>query len=136
MKKYFQKLIEKATKVRLIAYSPYSKFAVGSAVMTEDGSIFTGCNIENASFGLSICAERVAMFKAISAGHNVFKAIAIIGNTKGTCTPCGACRQVMMEFSPEMDVIMTNLHHKIKIKKAKELLPDAFQSQDIKNCEQ
>ncbi len=101
--------------------------------MTDDGSIFTGCNIENASFGLSVCAERVAIFKAISSGYKTFKAIAIIGNTKGSCTPCGACRQVMIEFSSEMDVLMINLHHKIKIKKAKQLLPDAFHSQDIED---
>jgi len=136
MKNSFRKLIEEAAGARLNAYAPYSEFAVGSAVLTDNGSIFTGCNIENASFGLSICAERVAIFKAISSGSKTFKAIAIVGNTKGSCAPCGACRQVMIEFSPEMDVIMSNLHYDIKIKKVKELLPDAFQSQDMKNHKQ
>jgi len=126
LKKYFSTLIEKAKETRLKAYAPYSKFIVGSAVMTDDGFIFTGCNIENISFGLSICAERVAIFKAISAGYQKFKAIAIVGDTRGPCVPCGACRQVMIEFSPEMDVIMTNLQNEIKIQKAKELLPNAF----------
>jgi cytidine deaminase len=126
LKKYFSELIEKAKEARLKAYIPYSKFAVGSAVMTDDGIIFTGCNIENASFGLSICAERVAIFKAISAGYQKFKAIAIVCDTIEPCSPCGACRQVMIEFSPEMDVIMTNLHNEIKIKKANKLLPNPF----------
>jgi len=126
LKKYFIRLIEKAKEARLKAYAPYSKFIVGSAVMTDDGFIFTGCNVENISFGLSICAERVAIFKAISAGYQKFKAIAIVGDTRGPCVPCGACRQVMIEFSPEMDVIMTNLQNEIKIQKAKELLPNAF----------
>jgi len=126
LKKYFTKLIEKAKEARLKAYAPYSKFIVGSAVMTDDGFIFTGCNVENISFGLSICAERVAIFKAISAGYQKFKAIAIVGDTRGPCVPCGACRQVMIEFSPEMDVIMTNLQNEITIQKAKELLPNAF----------
>jgi len=132
LKKYFIRLIEKAKEARLKAYAPYSKFIVGSAVMTDDGFIFTGCNVENISFGLSICAERVAIFKAISAGYQKFKAIAIVGNTRGPCTPCGACRQVMIEFSPEMDVIMTNLQNEIKIKKANKLVPNAFINQSIK----
>ena len=126
MKKYFSRLIEKAKEARLKAYTPYSQFTVGSALLTDNGFIFTGCNVENISFGLSICAERVAIFKAISAGYQKFEAIAIVGDTRGPCVPCGACRQVMIEFSPEMDVIMTNLQNEIKIQKAKELLPNAF----------
>ena len=129
----FQKLIEEATEARLKAYAPYSNFTVGAAVMTEEGLIFTGCNIENASLGLSICAERVAIQKAVSAGYKVFKALAIISDTMNPCSPCGACRQVMLEFSPDMEVIMTNLHQKIKITKAKELLPDIFQGEILKN---
>jgi len=132
LKKYFSELIEKAKEARLKAYAPYSKFMVGSAVITDEGYIFTGCNIENISFGLSICAERVAIFKAISAGYQEFKAIAIVGNTIEPCSPCGACRQVMIEFSPEMDVIMTNLQNEMKIKKANKLLPNAFIEQSIK----
>ncbi|MDD3539019.1 MAG: cytidine deaminase [Atribacterota bacterium] len=133
MNKSFQKLINKAEEARLNAYAPYSKFTVGSAVMTKEGAIFTGCNIENASLGLSICAERVAIYKAVSSGYKSFKALAIIGDTEEPCTPCGACRQVMLEFSPDMEVIMTNLNQKIKITKAKELLPDIFQGEILKN---
>jgi cytidine deaminase len=133
LNKSFQKLINKAEEARLNAYAPYSKFTVGSAVMTKEGAIFTGCNIENASLGLSICAERVAIYKAVSSGYKSFKALAIIGDTEEPCTPCGACRQVMLEFSPDMEVIMTNLNQKIKITKAKELLPDIFQGEILKN---
>ncbi len=133
MNKSFQKLINKAEEARLNAYAPYSKFTVGSAVMTKEGAIFTGCNIENASLGLSICAERVAIYKAVSSGYKSFKALAIIGDTEEPCTPCGACRQVMLEFSPDMEVIMTNLNQKIKITKAKELLPDILQCEILKN---
>ncbi len=133
MNKDFQKLINKAIEARLNSYAPYSKFSVGSALITKDGTIFTGCNIENASLGLSICAERVAIYKAVSSGYKSFKALAIIGDTDDPCTPCGACRQVILEFSPDMEVIMTNLHQKIKITKAKELLPDMFQGENLKN---
>jgi cytidine deaminase len=133
LNKDFQKLINKAIEARLNSYAPYSKFSVGSALITKDGTIFTGCNIENASLGLSICAERVAIYKAVSSGYKSFKALAIIGDTDDPCTPCGACRQVILEFSPDMEVIMTNLHQKIKITKAKELLPDMFQGENLKN---
>jgi cytidine deaminase len=126
MKDFFQQLIDRAREARLKAFTPYSKFGVGSAVLTENGTIFTGCNIENASLGMTICAERVAIYKAISEGFKNIKAIAIIGDTEDPCPPCGACRQVMMEFAPNMDVIMSNLQNKVKIMKAKELLPDAF----------
>ncbi|MBN2394908.1 MAG: cytidine deaminase [Candidatus Atribacteria bacterium] len=121
------KLIEKAKEARLKAYSPYSKFSVGAAIMTDNGTIFTGCNIENQSLGLSICAERVAIFKAISEGYRKFKALAIVVDTKNPCSPCGACRQVMAEFSVEMDVIMANLQNEIEIRKVKDLIPDVFQ---------
>ncbi|MDD3657026.1 MAG: cytidine deaminase [Atribacterota bacterium] len=126
MKDFFQQLIDRAREARLKAYTPYSQFRVGSAVLTENGTIFTGCNIENASLGITICAERVAIYKAISEGFKNIKAIAIIGDTEDPCPPCGACRQVMMEFAPNMDVIMSNLQNKVKIRKARELLPDAF----------
>jgi len=126
METIFQELIDKAKEARANAYAPYSKFLVGSALITENGKIFTGCNIENVSLGLSICAERVAIFKAVAEGIKDIRAIAVIGDTEEPCTPCGACRQVMMEFAPDMKVVMANLHNKIKIKKARDLLPDAF----------
>lgn len=126
METVFQELIDKAKEARANAYAPYSNFLVGSALITENGKIFTGCNIENVSLGLSICAERVAIFKAVAEGIKDIRAIAVIGDTEEPCTPCGACRQVMIEFAPDMKVVMANLHNKIKIKKARDLLPDSF----------
>ncbi len=131
MKEIYQKLIDQAKEARLKAYVPYSNFAVGSALMTENGTIFSGCNIENVSLGITICAERVTIYKAISNGFKSFKAIAIVGDTEEPCSPCGACRQVMIEFSPNMEVIMTNLQNMIEIVKAKDLLPFAFKGKKL-----
>ncbi len=98
----YQQLIEMAEQARKNAYCPYSEFSVGAALLTEDGSVYTGCNVENAAFGPSNCAERTAFFKAVSEGVRDFKAIAIVGGKKekegGYCAPCGVCRQVMAEF--------------------------------------
>jgi cytidine deaminase len=127
----FKKLIKEAEKARKRAYTPYSKFQVGAAVLCADGKIFTGCNIENASFGLTICAERVAISKAISEGSTQFEAIAVIGDTAKPCSPCGACRQVISEFGDDIPLIMANLKGDVKIKKIKELLPEAFGKNDL-----
>lgn len=131
MKKEYEKLIQEAEKARKKAYTPYSKFKVGAAILCDDGKIFSGCNIENASFGLTLCAERVAIFKAISEGSTKFKAIAVIGNTNKPCSPCGACRQVISEFGEDIPLIMTNLKGEVRIKKIKELLPEAFGKNDL-----
>lgn len=131
MNKNYNKLITEAEKARKRAYAPYSKFKVGAAVLSADGKIFTGCNIENASIGLALCAERVAIFKAISEGSTKFKAIAIIGDTDKPCSPCGACRQVISEFGEDIPLIMANLKGDVKIKKIKELLPEAFGKNDL-----
>ena len=131
MKEEYKKLINEAEKARKRAYTPYSKFKVGAAVLNADGKIFTGCNIENASFGLAICAERVAIFKAISEGSTKFEAIAVIGDTVTPCSPCGACRQVISEFGEDIPLIMANLKGDVKIKKIKELLPEAFGKNDL-----
>ena len=131
MKEEFKKLIKEAEKARKRAYTPYSKFKVGAAVLSSDGKIFSGCNIENASFGMSVCAERVAIFKAISEGSTKFKAIAVIGDTDKPCSPCGACRQVISEFGEEILLVMANLKGDVKIKKIGELLPEAFGKKDL-----
>ncbi|MBE3090907.1 MAG: cytidine deaminase [Candidatus Atribacteria bacterium] len=131
VKEEFKKLIKEAEKARKRAYTPYSKFQVGAAVLCADGKIFTGCNIENASFGLTVCAERVAIFKAISEGSTKFEAIAVIGDTDKPCSPCGACRQVISEFGEDIPLIMANLKEDVKIKKIKELLPEAFGKSDL-----
>jgi len=131
MNENYKRLIKEAEKARKRAYTPYSNFKVGAAILTTDGKIFTGCNIENASFGLTVCAERVAILKAISEGSTEFEAIAIIGNTNQPCSPCGACRQVVSEFGENIQIIMSNLKGDIKIKKIGELLPEAFSKNDL-----
>ncbi len=131
-KELITKLIKKATQARKRAYVPYSNFQVGAAVLTKDGKIYTGCNIENSSYGLSNCAERTAIFKAISEGEKNFSAIAIIADTDRPCSPCGACRQVIVEFGKDIDVIMSNLKGETLIKKADELLWGSFNDEDLK----
>lgn len=125
-----QKLMDCAIKARENAYSPYSHFAVGAALLCEDGTLFEGCNIENASYGLTNCAERTAIFKSVSEGHIKFKALAVVADTEGPCAPCGACRQVMAEFKIPL-IIMGNLMGNIKIVTIEELLPFSFSECDV-----
>lgn len=125
-----QKLMDCAIKARENAYSPYSHFAVGAALLCEDGTLYEGCNIENASYGLTNCAERTAIFKAVSEGHIKFKALAVVADTEGPCAPCGACRQVMAEFKIPL-IIIGNLMGNIKIVTMEELLPFSFSECDV-----
>ena len=125
-----QKLMDCAIKARENAYSPYSHFAVGAVLLCEDGTLYEGCNIENASYGLTNCAERTAIFKAVSEGHTKFKALAVVADTEGPCAPCGACRQVMAEFKIPL-IIMGNLMGNIKIVTIEELLPFSFSEYDV-----
>ena len=125
-----QKLMDCAIKARENAYSPYSHFAVGAALLCEDGTLFEGCNIENASYGLTNCAERTAIFKSVSEGHTKFKALAVVADTEGPCAPCGACRQVMAEFKIPL-IIMGNLMGNIKIVTIEELLPFSFSESEL-----
>ncbi|MCC5895849.1 MAG: cytidine deaminase [Alkalibacterium sp.] len=125
-------LVSKATEMLDRAYVPYSKFPVGAALLTKDGAIYSGCNIENASFGLTNCAERTAIFKAVSEGNKSFEYLVVTGNTDGPISPCGACRQVLVEFcEPDMPVLLTNKKGKVKETTVSELLPGAFQSGDM-----
>jgi len=122
-----EELVEFAQQVREQAHAPYSNFKVGAALETEEGRIFTGCNVENSSYGLSMCAERVAIFKAISEGFRHFKRIAVIAETRSPVRPCGACRQVISDlFPPNADVILANLQGDIEVAKICELLPAPF----------
>ncbi|MCL0052582.1 cytidine deaminase [Peptococcaceae bacterium] len=120
------KLINLAKAAMQHAYAPYSNFCVGAALITLDGRIYSGCNVENASYGLACCAERVAIFKAVSDGIKEFKALAVIADTQNYCTPCGACRQVMVEFAPDMEVYTANKDGEYKKFLAHELLPYGF----------
>lgn len=125
-----QKLIDRAIVAREKTYSPYSHFGVGAALLCEDGAIYEGCNIENASYGLTNCAERTAIFKAVSEGRTNFKALAVVADTEGTCAPCGACRQVMGEFNIPI-IIMGNLKGDIEVVSTEALLPFSFSSTDV-----
>jgi len=123
----YSKLIEKAIEARNNSYSPYSHFKVGACLITKSGKMFTGCNIENAAYGPSICAERTAIFKAVSEGERDIEAIAIIGSEANDyASPCGVCRQVMAEFNPEMTVILIKNKNDYKVMKLYELLPLYF----------
>lgn len=102
------RLIDAARETQRHAYAKFSGFEVGAALLTKDGTIFTGCNVENSSFGLTMCAERVAVFKAVSEGHRDFEAIAVYSSSAQPARPCGACRQVLFEFNPSMELICVN----------------------------
>lgn len=125
-------LVEKAIQIRESAYVPYSKFPVGAALLTKSGKVYTGCNIENAAYPVSLCAERVAIFKAISEGETEFVEMAVVADTERPVPPCGSCRQVMSEFfSGEMHVHLTNLNSNTMTVTVDELLPFSFQKTDM-----
>jgi cytidine deaminase len=123
-------LLQAACEARKLAYAPYSRFSVGAAVLTDSGRIYSGCNIENASYGLTVCAERIAIFQAIAAGEKRLTALAVVADTPGPAAPCGACRQVMAEFTIET-VTMANISGESCTVKFNELLPYAFSSNDM-----
>jgi len=124
-------LIASAKMAQKAAYAPYSKFKVGAALLGKSGRIFTGCNVENASYGLACCAERNAVFKALSEGEREFLAIAIVSDSPEPTAPCGACRQVLNEFAPDISVIMPGKKRTIKTT-LKKLLPFAFGPKSLK----
>ncbi|KMY50839.1 cytidine deaminase [Peribacillus loiseleuriae] len=125
-------LISEAKIARDKAYTPYSKFNVGAALLTADGKVYHGCNIENAAYSMTNCAERTAIFKAVSEGDTRFSAIAVVADTKRPVPPCGACRQVIAELCPkDMKVVLTNLNGDIQELTVEELLPGAFTPEDL-----
>lgn len=135
--KQILELIKEAQRAREFSYSPYSNYMVGAAVMTEEGDIYSGCNIENAAYGPTNCGERTAIFKAVSEGKRKFKAIAIVGGKRGGegdfATPCGVCRQVMMEFCDpkNMQIIVAKNTEEYKIFTLRELLPEGFGASNL-----
>ncbi|HXG10196.1 MAG TPA: cytidine deaminase [Gemmataceae bacterium] len=122
----FHRLLDAARAARQNAFAPFSNFAVGAALETADGQIITGCNVENATYGLTICAERVAVFKAISEGHRRFRRIAIVADTDAPTPPCGACRQILWEFGGDLEVILGNLTGETARFQLRDLLPHPF----------
>lgn len=129
----YEELIKAALKAREFAYVPYSNFKVGAAIITEDDKIYTGCNIENASYGATNCAERTAIFKAVSEGHKKIKAIAVVGSDTRYTYPCGICRQVINEFAEnsKVPVIIAVNENEYIVKSIEEILPGAFSIEDL-----
>jgi cytidine deaminase len=127
----YDALIAAANKVRENAHAKFSNFKVGAAVRTPSGKVFTGCNIENATYGLTVCAERVAIFKAISEGERRFNAIAVVTDTETLTSPCGACRQIIWEFCGDVPVILANLRGKTEVLRMSQLFPKPFDSSNL-----
>ena len=125
-----RELINIAVEASEKAYAPYSKFAVGAALECDDGTVFTGCNIENAAYGCTNCAERTAVFKAISEGKREFRRIAIVADSEDYCMPCGTCRQVLNEFAPAIEVLSVRSDGRYVSYSLKELLPKSFALKD------
>lgn len=124
----YDALIAAATQARENAHAPYSNFRVGAALRAKSGRVFTGCNVENATLGLTCCAERTAIFKAVSEGERGFEAIAVVADTDTLTPPCGACRQIIWEFCGDVPVIMANLKGQVLQESMAKLLPRAFDS--------
>lgn len=127
-----EKLLSTARECRERAFAPYSGFLVGAAVEAEDGTIFAGCNVESASYGLTMCAERVAIFSAVAAGHKRIKRVSVVAESDELTAPCGACRQVIWEFGGDIPVTLSNLNGKTETIRMSELLPRAFDSKFLK----
>jgi cytidine deaminase len=119
-------LVAAARKARELAVAPYSRFKVGAALETADGTIVTGCNIENSTYGLTLCAERVAVFKAVSEGHRAFTRVAVVADTQDPTPPCGPCRQILWEFCGDIEVVLANLTEEKGTYRLRELLPLPF----------
>jgi len=126
-----RELFDIASKARERAYAPYSRFRVGAALLTKSGKVFTGCNIENATYGATCCAERTAVYKAVSEGETEFEAIAVCGDNEGLTFPCGICRQVMAEFSPDIKVILGDRNNNIQSFDLRDLLPHTFYKESL-----
>ena len=119
-------LVEAARAARLHAHAPFSRFQVGAALLTREGRVFTGCNVENATYGLTVCAERVAVWKAVSEGYRTFTRVAVVADTGEPTPPCGACRQILWELGGDLEVILANLEAPRALYRMRDLLPHPF----------
>jgi len=124
-------MIAAATDARTRAFAPYSKFCVGASLRAADGTVVTGCNVESASYGLTMCAERVAIFKGVSEGRHTFTAVAVVTDVTELTPPCGACRQLLWEFAPDAVVVLANTHGKVARYTVRELLPVGFDGRQL-----
>jgi cytidine deaminase len=130
-----QNLIEAATRARNCSLAPYSNFCVGAAIETDDGQVYTGCNVESATYELTMCAERVAIFKAVSEGARRFKSIAIVAHTRRLTPPCGACRQLIWEYCGDIPVVLANLRGDTETLQMRDLLPRPFDAGFLEETE-
>jgi cytidine deaminase len=126
MDPYLEDLIERAVRVREHAHAPFSKFKVGAALLDERGATYAGCNIENATYGLTLCAERIAVFKAVSEGARRFTHLAVVADTETLTPPCGACRQIVWEFCGDIQVVLANTQGQSEILQMRDLFPRPF----------
>jgi len=122
----FQPVIDAAIGARLQSVAPFSRFLVGAALRAENGKVYTGCNVESASYGLTVCAERVAIWKALSEGERQFTELAVVADTENLTPPCGTCRQIIWEFCKNATIVLANLHGRTEIVSIQDLLPRAF----------
>ncbi len=127
-------LIQVATQARLQSVAPFSRFLVGAAVRAENGKIYAGCNVESASYGLTVCAERVAIWKALSEGERHFTEIAVVADTDSLTPPCGTCRQIIWEFAKSAIIVLANLHGEVEVVSITELLPRAFDARFLQEA--
>ena len=127
-------LIEEATAARVRSVAPFSKFLVGAALQTDAGKVFTGCNVESASYGLTVCAERVAIWKALSEGERDFARLVIVADTEQLTPPCGTCRQIIWEFCKHATIVLANLHGQKEELQVADLLPRAFDARFLKEA--
>ena len=129
-------LIEEATAARVRSIAPFSKFLVGAALQTDEGKVFTGCNVESASYGLTVCAERVAIWKALSEGERDFARLVIVADTEQLTPPCGTCRQIIWEFCKHATIVLANLHGQREEVHIADLLPRAFDARFLREARQ
>jgi len=127
-------LIEQATAARVRSVAPFSKFLVGAALQTDEGKVFTGCNVESASYGLTVCAERVAIWKALSEGERDFARLVIVADTEQLTPPCGTCRQIIWEFCKHATIVLANLHGQKEEVHIADLLPRAFDARFLREA--
>jgi len=132
--KVLQPLIEEATRARLQSVAPFSQFLVGAAIRTNRGKVYTGCNVESASYGLTVCAERVAIWKAVSEGERQFTDLAIVADTESLTPPCGTCRQIIWEFAKNANIVLANLRGETETVSIRDLLPRAFDARFLKEA--
>jgi cytidine deaminase len=129
-----QPLIELATQARLQSVAPFSHFLVGAAIRTNTGKVYTGCNVESASYGLTVCAERVAIWKAVSEGERQFTDLAVVADTESLTPPCGTCRQIIWEFAKSATIVLANLRGQTETVSIRDLLPRAFDARFLKEA--